>query len=128
METVRTSGLTKYYGKARGIIDLDLSVEEGEFFGFIGPNGAGKSTTIRTLLGLIKQNIRRHWIPAFRGGILFRYARPGNLKAFSRFKEAGLQKGNCTAMRTSAAGYFKKSGGTVFGQPKEGCDCLCTDA
>ena len=56
METVRTSGLTKYYGKARGIIDLDLSVEEGEFFGFIGPNGAGKSTTIRTLLGLIKQN------------------------------------------------------------------------
>ena len=45
--------LTKYYGKARGIIDLDLTVTQGEFFGFIGPNGAGKSTTIRTLLGLI---------------------------------------------------------------------------
>ena len=54
MDVIKTRGLTKYYGKARGIIDLNLQVEEGEFFGFIGPNGAGKSTTIRTLLGLIK--------------------------------------------------------------------------
>lgn len=54
MDAIRTKGLTKYYGKARGIIDLDLCVKEGEFFGFIGPNGAGKSTTIRTLLGMIK--------------------------------------------------------------------------
>ena len=53
MEAIQISGLTKYYGKARGILGLDLTVEEGEFFGFIGPNGAGKSTTIRTLLGLI---------------------------------------------------------------------------
>lgn len=45
--------LTKYYGKARGIIDVSFSVSQGEIFGFIGPNGAGKSTTIRTLLGLI---------------------------------------------------------------------------
>ena len=53
MNAIQISNLTKYYGKARGIIDLNLTVEEGEFFGFIGPNGAGKSTTIRTLLGLI---------------------------------------------------------------------------
>lgn len=53
MEAIRTSELTKYYGKARGIIGLNLCVEGGECFGFIGPNGAGKSTTIRTLLGLI---------------------------------------------------------------------------
>lgn len=53
MEMVKTTKLTKYYGKARGILDLDLTIEQGEFFGFIGPNGAGKSTTIRTLLGLI---------------------------------------------------------------------------
>lgn len=53
MEIIRTAGLTKYYGKARGISELDLTVSQGEFFGFIGPNGAGKSTTIRTLLGLI---------------------------------------------------------------------------
>ncbi len=53
MEAVLTNDLTKTYGKNRGIIRLNLSVHEGEFFGFIGPNGAGKSTTIRTLLGLI---------------------------------------------------------------------------
>ena len=50
---IETRKLTKYYGKSRGIIDVDLRVEQGEIFGFIGPNGAGKSTTIRTLLTLI---------------------------------------------------------------------------
>ncbi|MGN1090200.1 MAG: ABC transporter ATP-binding protein [Huintestinicola sp.] len=53
MNVIETKKLTKFYGKSRGITDLDLTVEEGEFFGFIGPNGAGKSTCIRTLLGLI---------------------------------------------------------------------------
>ena len=53
---IETKRLTKYYGKARGIVDVDLAVEEGEIFGFIGPNGAGKSTTIRTLLGLIRKS------------------------------------------------------------------------
>lgn len=53
MNIIETAKLTKSYGKSRGIVGLDLSVSEGEFFGFIGPNGAGKSTTIRTLLGLI---------------------------------------------------------------------------
>lgn len=53
MNVIETHNLTKYYGKSRGIIDVTLAVEEGDFFGFIGPNGAGKSTTIRTLLGLI---------------------------------------------------------------------------
>ena len=55
MKAIETKGLTKFYGKARGIEDLNLTVEEGEIFGFIGPNGAGKSTTIRTLLGLIRK-------------------------------------------------------------------------
>lgn len=53
MKVIETKNLTKYYGKSRGILDLNLEVEEGDIFGFIGPNGAGKSTTIRTLLGLI---------------------------------------------------------------------------
>lgn len=53
MNIIETRRLTKFYGKSRGITELDLTVKEGDFFGFIGPNGAGKSTTIRTLLGLI---------------------------------------------------------------------------
>src|SRR5262249_57476452 len=47
---IQTEKLTKSYGSHRGIIDLDLQVNEGEAFGFLGPNGAGKTTTIRTLL------------------------------------------------------------------------------
>ena len=53
MNAIETNALTKYYGKTRGIENVSLVVEQGQFFGFIGPNGAGKSTTIRTLLGLI---------------------------------------------------------------------------
>ena len=53
MDAIKIENLTKYYGKARGIREINLTVAKGEFFGFIGPNGAGKSTTIRTLLGLI---------------------------------------------------------------------------
>ncbi len=53
MSVIEIKNLTKCYGKARGINNINLSVEQGEIFGFIGPNGAGKSTTIRTLLGLI---------------------------------------------------------------------------
>ena len=55
MNAVETISLTKFYGKARWITDINLTVPEGDFFGFIGPNGAGKSTTIRILTGLISQ-------------------------------------------------------------------------
>lgn len=51
---IRTSGLTKFYGKQRGIQDINLDVKKGEVFGYLGPNGAGKTTTIRTLLDLIR--------------------------------------------------------------------------
>ena len=46
--------LTKSYGSHRGIVEVDLAVEQGEVFGFLGPNGAGKTTTIRTMLDLIR--------------------------------------------------------------------------
>lgn len=49
-----TEGLTKYYGKSRGVVDLNLEVRAGEVFGFLGPNGAGKTTTMRILLDLIR--------------------------------------------------------------------------
>lgn len=54
MSVIEMRNLTKRYGKARGIENVNLNVEQGEIFGFIGPNGAGKSTAIRTLLGLIR--------------------------------------------------------------------------
>ncbi|MBN1179487.1 MAG: ABC transporter ATP-binding protein [Anaerolineae bacterium] len=53
MRVIEAGQLTKYYGKARGIVDVSFHVDEGEIFGFIGPNGAGKSTTIRLFLSLI---------------------------------------------------------------------------
>ncbi len=51
---IHTESLTKYYGRHRGIIDVDLVVNQGEVFGFLGPNGAGKTTTIRILLDHIR--------------------------------------------------------------------------
>ena len=54
MALIAAAGLTKYYGKTRGIEDLTFSVDEGEVFGFLGPNGAGKTTTIRCLLDFIR--------------------------------------------------------------------------
>ena len=51
-DAIGTKGLTKDYGAGRGIFDLDLTVLEGEVFGYLGPNGAGKTTTIKLLMGL----------------------------------------------------------------------------
>jgi ABC-2 type transport system ATP-binding protein len=52
--TIKTTNLTKHYGKHIGIQNLNLQVNQGEIFGFLGPNGAGKTTTIRTLLDMIR--------------------------------------------------------------------------
>lgn len=54
MDVIRLETVTKRYGRNRGVIDLDLSVAEGEVFGYLGPNGAGKTTTIRLLLDLLR--------------------------------------------------------------------------
>jgi len=53
-DVILTEGLTKFYGKQRGVVDLNVSVERGEVFGYLGPNGAGKTTTIRLLLDFIR--------------------------------------------------------------------------
>jgi len=69
---IETKNLTKYYGKDRGIENLNLEIKEGEIFGFLGPNGAGKTTTIRLLLRLINptsgkafifgKDVSRHYV------------------------------------------------------------------
>ncbi|GII84146.1 ABC transporter [Sphaerisporangium siamense] len=51
---VETEGLTKFYGKRRGLEDLSFEIRRGEVFGYLGPNGAGKTTTIRLLLDVIR--------------------------------------------------------------------------
>ncbi|HET8784177.1 MAG TPA: ABC transporter ATP-binding protein [Candidatus Limnocylindrales bacterium] len=59
---IRTEQLTKAYGSHRGIIDVDLTIQPGEAFGFLGPNGAGKTTTIRTLLDHIRPTSGRAFV------------------------------------------------------------------
>jgi ABC-2 type transport system ATP-binding protein len=54
LHAITTTGLTKHYGPIRALDALDITVREGEIFGFLGPNGAGKSTTIRLLLGFLR--------------------------------------------------------------------------
>jgi len=49
---IETKDLVKTYGKFTAVDKLNLSIDEGEVFGFLGPNGAGKTTTILMLLGL----------------------------------------------------------------------------
>jgi ABC-2 type transport system ATP-binding protein len=49
---IKTESLTKHYGTTVAVDSLDLSLGEGEVYGYLGPNGAGKTTTIRLLLGL----------------------------------------------------------------------------
>ncbi|MFB6141674.1 MAG: ABC transporter ATP-binding protein [Halosimplex sp.] len=54
MAAIDLDGLTKRYGDVLAVDELDLTVEEGEIFGFLGPNGAGKSTTIDVLLDFVR--------------------------------------------------------------------------
>ncbi|MCJ7824939.1 MAG: ATP-binding cassette domain-containing protein [Anaerolineales bacterium] len=52
---IETKGLSLYYGRHRGILDVDLRIEKGVIFGFLGPNGAGKTTTQRVLMDIIRR-------------------------------------------------------------------------
>ena len=117
---VETKNLTKYYGKARGIVDVSLSIEEGEIFGFIGPNGAGKSTTIRTLLSLIYKtggearifglDTEKHKVEILREvgylpGEVFYY---DNMRAADLFRySASFYKKDCTRRIEELAGILQ---------------------
>ena len=54
MAAIDLSGVTKRYGELTAVRQLDLTVEEGEIYGFLGPNGAGKSTTINMMLDFVR--------------------------------------------------------------------------
>jgi len=62
MSVIETQKLTKFYGPHRGIVEVDLAVEQGEIYGFLGPNGAGKTTTIRLLLDLLRPTSGRAFV------------------------------------------------------------------
>ena len=51
---IETKQLTKHYGELAALADLDLTIQQGDIFGFIGPNGAGKTTTMRILATLLE--------------------------------------------------------------------------
>jgi len=81
MAVIETDGLTKLYGRARGIEHVTFSVEAAEVFGFLGPNGAGKTTTIRTLLDMLhptRGSARIFGLDSHRESVAIR-ARLGNL-------------------------------------------------
>jgi ABC-2 type transport system ATP-binding protein len=86
---VQGRSLTKFYGRDRGVEDLDFSVEPGEIFGFLGPNGSGKTTTIRLLLDFIRPTRGRAEVfgvdprstPAVRRRIGYL---PGDLRLYER--------------------------------------------
>ena len=59
---IETRRLTKHFGDTVALSDLDLTVQQGEIFGFLGPNGAGKSTTVRLLLGLLRPTSGESWL------------------------------------------------------------------
>ena len=87
---IAAQGLTKFYGRVQGIVDLDLQIEQGEVFGFLGPNGAGKTTTIRLLLDLIRPTRGRAEIFGLdtrRQGVAVRRQigyMPGDLRLYDR--------------------------------------------
>lgn len=56
MNVIETIKLTKSYGRHEALRGVDLTVKQGDVYGFIGPNGSGKSTTIRILLGMLRKS------------------------------------------------------------------------
>lgn len=71
-QIVTTQNLSKRYGSKYCVKDINLSVSEGDIFGFLGPNGAGKSTTLKMILGLMRPT-------------------DGNVKVFGKDFEANRQ-------------------------------------
>ena len=54
MSVINCKGLSKKYDDFLALNNVDLEIEEGEFFGLLGPNGAGKTTLLKILTGQIR--------------------------------------------------------------------------
>jgi ABC-2 type transport system ATP-binding protein len=67
MIAIETKQLKKHYGSAQIVKGIDLTVEQGEIFGFLGRNGAGKSTFINMLTGIIKPSSGTYSLLGVRG-------------------------------------------------------------
>lgn len=52
--------LVRHFGEVKAVDGIDLTVNQGEIFGFLGPNGAGKSTAVRMLTTLLNRRAARH--------------------------------------------------------------------
>lgn len=111
---IETKNLTKYYGKTRGVENLNLGIKEGEIFGFLGPNGAGKTTTIRLLLRLINptsgqtfifgKDVSKQYVDILRSvGYL-----PGDLNLYERMSGEELLSFSSSFYRNKDLGKFKK--------------------
>ncbi len=103
---IETEGLTVYYGRQRGILNVDLTVQKGEVYGFLGPNGAGKTTTQRALLDVIRPVSGQAWLFGLdcqKEGVAARQRvgyLPGelslyeNMKAYQFFDTVNAMRGN----------------------------------
>lgn len=89
---IETTGLSVYYGRQRGVHNLNLKVEQGEVYGFLGPNGAGKTTTLRVLLDVIRPTTGRAAILGLdcqKNGVAIRRRTgyiPGELKLYQQLR------------------------------------------
>jgi len=73
---IETINLTKRYGDLVALDNLNLTIEDGDCFGFIGPNGAGKTTTIKILATLLKPSSGQAQIDGLTVGYQNRLIRP----------------------------------------------------
>ncbi len=76
MLMIETTNLTKRYGELVALNNLNLTINEGDCFGFIGPNGAGKTTTIKILATLLKPSSGQANIAGLTVGYQNRQIRP----------------------------------------------------
>jgi ABC-2 type transport system ATP-binding protein len=76
MPIIETVNLTKRYGELVALDALNLTIDEGDCFGFIGPNGAGKTTTIKILATLLKPSSGQAQVCGLTVGYQNRQIRP----------------------------------------------------